>query len=85
MSKEMACSHEEKLETNLRGHLIFKVYRESDKEAVEGTDTIFNVDSLSPADHTSCTYFQVTNTQIFQLQFHSGFIPLDTTVLKFTK
>ncbi|KAM5256934.1 auxilin [Ctenodactylus gundi] len=28
---------------------------------------------------------KVTNTQIFQLQFHSGFIPLDTTVLKFTK
>uniref|UniRef100_A0A2K6LNK0 Auxilin n=1 Tax=Rhinopithecus bieti TaxID=61621 RepID=A0A2K6LNK0_RHIBE len=28
---------------------------------------------------------KVTNTQIFQLQFHTGFIPLDTTVLKFTK
>ncbi|EHB12300.1 Putative tyrosine-protein phosphatase auxilin [Heterocephalus glaber] len=28
---------------------------------------------------------KVTNTQILQLQFHSGFIPLDTTVLKFTK
>nr|XP_045004927.1 putative tyrosine-protein phosphatase auxilin isoform X2 [Jaculus jaculus] len=28
---------------------------------------------------------KVTNTQIFQLQFHSGFIPLDTTTLKFTK
>ena len=23
--------------------------------------------------------------RIFQLQFHTGFIPLDTTVLKFTK
>ncbi|XP_010603535.1 putative tyrosine-protein phosphatase auxilin [Fukomys damarensis] len=28
---------------------------------------------------------KVTNTQILQLQFHSGFIPLDTTVLKFAK
>ncbi|XP_042808023.1 putative tyrosine-protein phosphatase auxilin isoform X5 [Panthera leo] len=28
---------------------------------------------------------KVTNTQIFQLQFHTGFIPLETTVLKFTK
>lgn len=27
----------------------------------------------------------MTNTQIFQLQFHTGFIPLETTVLKFTK
>ncbi|XP_038608306.1 putative tyrosine-protein phosphatase auxilin isoform X2 [Tachyglossus aculeatus] len=28
---------------------------------------------------------KMTNTQIFQIQFHSGFIPLGTTVLKFTK
>uniref|UniRef100_A0A8D2MZG2 DnaJ heat shock protein family (Hsp40) member C6 n=1 Tax=Zonotrichia albicollis TaxID=44394 RepID=A0A8D2MZG2_ZONAL len=29
--------------------------------------------------------FQMTNTQIFQIQFHTGFIALGTTTLKFTK
>ncbi|XP_074121834.1 auxilin isoform X1 [Sminthopsis crassicaudata] len=28
---------------------------------------------------------KMTNTQIFQIQFHTGFVPLGTTVLKFTK
>lgn len=46
MSKEMTYSRGEKLETNLGNHLIFIVYKESDKEAIEGTGTVCNVDSL---------------------------------------
>lgn len=46
MVKEMACSYGEKLEMNLGGHLICIVYKESEKKAKEGTDTIFDVDSF---------------------------------------